>query len=291
MPESSEALLGVDPSRRVVDEWALVLASQGVRSRIAGTGQGWGLWVAGGEVALAERLLADWAHENRPAPAPPRHPVWQGQAPLAAGLLIVSAFLLFHRVTGPASAGSDWFERGAATVRIVSDEPWRAVTALCLHSDAGHALANALAGGLFLSLWLRVLGPGVGALLVLLAGALGNVLNAGLQSVGHVSVGASTAVFGAVGLLVGAAALRREGRPVRRHPAWVVAAAGLALLGMLGTAGERTDLWAHAFGLAAGGVLGAGAAALWKRPPGPVLQVGCGALFVVLIVAAWGAAA
>ena len=148
-----------------------------------------------------------------------------------------------------------------------------------------------MAGGLFLSLWFRVLGPGVGALLVLAAGALGNVLNAGLQSSGHVSVGASTAVFGTVGLLAGAAALRREGRPVRRHPAWVVVAAALALLGMLGTGGERTDIWAHAFGLVAGGLLGAAAAALWARPPGLALQLVCGALFALVIVAAWGAAA
>ncbi|MDJ0848241.1 MAG: rhomboid family intramembrane serine protease [Myxococcota bacterium] len=289
--ESPEALLGVDPSRRVVDEWALVLASQGVRSRVAGTGQGWGLWVAADDLARAGPALADWARENQPAPPPPRHPVWEGQGPTVATLLVVSSFLLFHVVTGPAAADSHWFERGAATARIVSDEPWRAVTALCLHADQGHALANAAAGGLFLSLWLRVLGPGVGLLLVLAAGALGNGLNAGLQSLGHVSVGASTAVFGTVGLLAGSAALRREGRPVRRHPAWVMAAAGLALLGMLGTGGERTDLWAHAFGLLAGGLLGAGAAAVWSRPPAPLLQLVCGALFVVAIVAAWGAAA
>ena len=66
---------------------------------------------------------------------------------------------------------------------------------------------------------------------------------------------------------------------------------GLALLGMLGTGGERTDLWAHAFGLLAGGLLGAGAAARWPRPPGLALQLLCGALFVVLVIAAWGASA
>ncbi len=291
MPEPSESLLGVTPSRRLADEWALVLASQGVRSRVGGTGQGWGVWVAAEDVARAEPALADWEHENRPVPLPARHPVWEGRAPVAAALLIASALLLFHLVSGPAAAGSHWFERGSATARIVSDEPWRAITALCLHADAGHAMANAVAGGLFLTLWLRVLGPGVGALLALAAGALGNVLNAGLQSPGHVSVGASTAVFAAVGLLAGAAALRREGRPVRRHPAWVALAAGLALLGMLGTAGERTDLWAHAFGLLAGVVLGAAAAWRWVRPPGAAFQLVSAVVFVVLLIAAWGAAA
>ena len=64
-----------------------------------------------------------------------------------------------------------------------------------------------------------------------------------------------------------------------------------ALLGMLGTGGERTDIWAHAFGLVAGGLLGAAAAALWARPPGLALQLVCGALFALVIVAAWGAAA
>ena len=73
----------------------------------------------------------------------------------------------------------------------------------------------------------------------------------------------------------------------RRRRPWVVAAASLALLGMLGTGGERTDLWAHAFGLLAGAALGAGAAALYPEPPRSAAQWGGGALLLVGVLGAW----
>jgi membrane associated rhomboid family serine protease len=287
MSSRHEILVATAPSLRVSDEWALVLAAEGLEPRIVRAGAGWGVWVEEAEAARAEAALAAYAHENRRRRTAPRHASWPGDAPLVVALSLSAALLLFHLVTGPATSGSDWFERGAATARIVSGEPWRAVTALTLHADPGHALANALAGALFFTLWLRVMGPGIGALLVLGAGVLGNALNAGLQLPSHVSVGASTSVFGAVGLLAGAAGVRRESGVDRRRRPWVVAAASLALLGMLGTGGERTDLWAHAFGLLAGAALGAGAAALYPEPPRSAAQWGGGALLLVGVLGAW----
>jgi membrane associated rhomboid family serine protease len=290
MPDSRETLVTVAPSLRLSDEWTLVLVAEGIKARVVRTEAGWGVWVAEAEAPRAEAALAAYAHENRRPGTAARHAAWEGDAPLVVALLLAAALLLFYLVTGAAASGAAWFERGAATARIVSGEPWRAVTALTLHADQGHALANALAGALFFTLWLRVLGPGIGAALVLAAGALGNALNAGLQSSSHVSVGASTAVFGAVGLLAGVAAVRREGGVGRRRRPWVVAAASLALLGMLGTGGERTDLWAHAFGLLAGAALGAGAAALLQEPPRTMAQWGGGALFLGGVLWAWGLA-
>lgn len=286
MPDASETLVAVAPSRRASDEWALVLAAEGLEPRIVHAPEGWGVWVGREQASRAEAALAAYARENRRLETPARHASWDGDAPLTVGLSLVAGLLLFYLVTGPAASGSVWFERGAATASIVAGEPWRAVTALTLHADPGHALANALAGALFFTLWLRVFGPGIGAVLLLAAGALGNALNAGLQASSHVSVGASTAVFGAVGLLAGAAALRREGGALGRRRPWLVAAAGLALLGMLGTGGERTDLWAHAFGLLAGAALGAGAAASLAKPPSVAAQWAGGAL---LLVGVWGA--
>jgi membrane associated rhomboid family serine protease len=290
MSDPRETLIAIAPNPRVSDEWALVLAAEGLEPRIVRAEAGWGVWVAEAEAARAEAALAAYVDENRRTGTAARHPSWEGDAPLIVALFLTAALLLFHLVTGPAASGSAWFEQGAATARIVTGEPWRAVTALTLHADPGHALANALAGTLFFTLWLRVFGPGIGAALVLAAGALGNALNAGLQLPSHVSVGASTAVFGAVGLLAGVAALRREGGAGGRRRPWVVAAASLALLGMLGTGGERTDLWAHAFGLLAGAALGAGAAALFREPPRVTAQWGGGALLLVGVLGAWGLA-
>ena len=68
-----------------------------------------------------------------------------------------------------------------------------------------------------------------------------------------VSIGASTAVFGALGALAVLPQLRRR--------AWVPLGAGMALLAFLGTSG-RSDLAGHLCGFAAGVALGAGASRL-----------------------------
>src|SRR5229473_61106 len=77
---------------------------------------------------------------------------------------------------------------------------------------------------------------------------------------GYVSVGASTAVFAALGALALLQAV------ARRRMALLALGAGSALLGLLGT-GQNADLFAHLFGFAAGGALGAAAAWLARRPP------------------------
>src|SRR5258706_365194 len=66
-------------------------------------------------------------------------------------------------------------------------------------------LGNAVAAAVLLTAVCWYLGAGVGLGLTLLAGAGGNALTALVHHADHVSVGASTAVFGAIGIL---AALR-----------------------------------------------------------------------------------
>jgi rhomboid protease GluP len=91
---------------------------------------------------------------------------------------------------------------------------------------------------------------------VLASGALGNWVNAWAHHALHRSVGFSTAVFGAIGLLGGLAYVQRRTRSNSRLPAWTALAGSLALLALLGTGGARTDLFAHLFGALAGVGLG-----------------------------------
>src|SRR5690606_10788519 len=151
-------------------------------------------------------------------------------------------------------------------------------------------LGNAVAGALFLAGTFRAFGAGVGSLLVLAAGAGGNLLNAWLRAGGHVSVGASTAVFGALGLLAGRALRRGRARGLRGRAAFVPIAAALALLAMIGTEGERVDLWAHAWGLVVGVGLGAAALPLVPHLAARPVQWGAGALALALVAGAWLAA-
>ena len=100
----------------------------------------------------------------------------------------------------------------------------------------------------------RLLGSGRAWFLVLCTGALGNLLNALVQSPDHRSIGASTAVFGAVGLLATINMLHF--RSILRHRWPLPLAAALGLLALLGASGHNTDIGAHLFGFISGIGLG-----------------------------------
>jgi membrane associated rhomboid family serine protease len=124
---------------------------------------------------------------------------------------------------------------------------------------------------------------------VLLASTGANALNAWVESPAHRSIGASTAVFAALGML--ATYTWRRGylrdTPWRSRIAPIVASLGL--LAFTGTAGENTDLGAHLFGFITGLAMGLAiarfAAVEWLS--NARVQRACGALTVLLLVAAW----
>ena len=228
---------------------------------------------------LEEEEAAEEEREAEP-PAPEYGPTW-------AGVVMAALPVAVYALSGPRAAGSRWFVAGSGVAeRIAAGERWRTVTALTLHADPSHLLANVVSGALLFTALCRVVGPGVGAWLVLLAGAGGNALNAFMHGAHHDAVGASTAVLGAVGALSGLAAVRARGMQGRRGRAWVPLAAGLALLAMLG-ADRRTDLGAHFFGFVTGIGLGIAAAFAVPRPLGRAAQsvLALGALGAV--VACW----
>jgi membrane associated rhomboid family serine protease len=174
----------------------------------------------------------------------------------AGGSIVAVALMVLYGITGPAGAGSRWFAVGASdAARVIHGEWWRAITALTLHADATHVLGNVAIGAVVVAAAMYALGVGWGAALVLFAGAAGNLANAWVYGAGHVSVGFSTAVFGAVGILGGVAYLRDRRRLRKSRPAWTALGSSLALLAMLG-ASEHTDVLAHLFGGIAGVAVG-----------------------------------
>ncbi|MDW8251066.1 MAG: rhomboid family intramembrane serine protease [Myxococcales bacterium] len=258
---------------------------------------GWGVQVVEEHAARALENLKAYEAENRDwSPAKVRRaPLYRGSLWAA---LIFGSLALFFQTTGPAKLQSAWFTRGTASAfDILHGKPWQAVTALTLHADALHVLGNALVGTLFLSAVHRRLGVGLGTLAVLLSGLLGNLGNAVWYGAGHRSIGASTAVFGAVGVLAAVQALlnREEclagtqermafGKPL---------VGGVALLGLLGTSGTNTDVYAHLFGFLAGLMVGGGAGLVVRRREGPLpdwLQVGLASVAAVLVLGAWALA-
>lgn len=167
----SETPLRSARQRRLAEEWALVLAAEGLASRVRQTPEGFALSVPVDAAEAASEILAAYDRENRSHQAARRRPE---RVPdfSPVGFAVFGLLLAFFHVTGPRNPALVWFERGSAdSGRIVAGELWRAVTALTLHADLTHALANSLSGTLFLGVVCGALGPGLGAALVLLAGA------------------------------------------------------------------------------------------------------------------------
>jgi rhomboid protease GluP len=269
------------------DEWALVLTAADIPSVVTPDAGGWAVLVSGPDVARAQAALAAYDDDRRGEPAPAT--VSPAPYPWVSGVAVGLLLLWFFTVTGPAAAGSRWVERGAAVAgRLVAGEVWRAVTALTLHADIVHASGNAVAVAVLLPPIVERFGAGAALGLLLLAGAAGNVLAAAAHDARHVAVGASTAVFGAVGILV-ALRLLPGTATVRRGKRWTAPVAGVLLLVLLGTARDA-DLTAHALGLVAGLGLGLVAgAAVPGRPRSPVQWL-LGLLAAAVLAGCWAAA-
>jgi membrane associated rhomboid family serine protease len=286
MSEDLPIVLRVTGDRRLAEEWELVLLAQHLSPSLWPSADGVALCVPEAELSRALASLSAYEREN------PRKPVERIEAMESpswlSGAAVASLLLGFYFVTFQWLSALSWFERGSADAqRILEGEIWRTVTALTLHADIGHALSNAFAVGLFFSALSSMVGAGLGGLLMLLAGAGGNLANAFLHGSPHDSVGASTAIFGAVGLLGSLGIIRRRRRTFSRWRAWLPVAAALALLGMLGSGGQRVDIWAHLFGLLTGALLGMIVARVPPAVPGPRSQWACGTAAVGTVIFCW----
>lgn len=282
---------------RKARDWALVLQSMSIEHVRRWTLGGWVLLVRDEDYDRARRSIDRYESENRDWPPRevrerPRH------APSLVAPLLFIGLALFFLVTGPVAHGSIWFQRGRAESDLVlGAEPWRALTALTLHADGSHVLGNVISGSIFASAASRRLGPGGAALAILGAGTLGNVANAvAHHAMGggvHRSIGASTAVFAAIGILASTQlALDHRHAEGRKRALQEIAApivGGLALLGALG-ASPQSDLGAHLFGFLAGVLVGIVPAIVLPRTrpsPRPFLQAGLVALTLALVFGAW----
>jgi membrane associated rhomboid family serine protease len=276
---NGEVAVGRAAARRRAEECLVVLAAAGLEGRIEHEADAWVVLVPDeqqGAAAAALRAYEADLERGDPDTEPPRS--WAGVV-VAAGLTGVYA------LAGERAAWSDAFRAGAAVAeRIVAGEWWRAVTALTLHADAAHLLGNVASAALFVTAVCGALGPGLGSALVLATGVGGNLAAALVRRTASSSVGASTAIFGAVGILCGRAVIRAARRRTAGRRPWVPLAAGLALLAFLGTS-ERADLLAHLTGFVVGLPLGAMTAGTPR--PGPAAQAALGVASALLVAVSW----
>lgn len=182
-----------------------------------------------------------------------------GWISFAVYVVVLIGIFIFQSSQGLIELG-----RADAVGIVDRGEWWRAVTALTLHADAVHVVSNLVAGLGFAFFVARFFGAAGGCLLILLSGVAGNWLNAWVYyPEPHFSIGASTAVFGALGLLTGVGVWVALAEPLQRRalPRWMVPIfGGLTLLGLIGVGDGLVDglvdVAAHISGFMCGVVLG-----------------------------------
>lgn len=256
----SFALIGTYPGTREAHEHGLVILAmrRAYWVRPMENGVGFALFAESAGLEEIQQEIAAYDDEQlRPAPKVSvesdvfHYPSGWGLYALWALALVVSFFWQNgypSRTEQFSSSSIGLFARG---------EWWRPLTALFLHADFPHLVGNLLSGLLFGNLVCRSIGPFRGWLLILASGTIGNLMTSALAwPESFESIGASTAVFGALGILsgLGFSTLMR----VRLQLSWARTSApiigGIVLLGWLGggSEGGNTDVLGHVFGFVAG---------------------------------------
>lgn len=289
---AGELYRDLPPLKRHRTTWPLVLAARSIPCRSIQRDGRWQLLVPQTLLGEGTRQILLYERENRNWPPrlpdlPPPH-----ENPLGT-LVVLAALAAFANLTEANlyRAGLptfDWNQLGHADAFLIRQgEWWRCATALTLHADWLHLLGNLVFGGLLGWRLARDIGSGLAWLLILLSGIAGNLVNALARSGDHHALGASTAVFGAVGILA-VLNLVRYRKPLWKR--WALPLAGAAgLLAMLGSSGENTDLGGHLFGFGCGlliGALASPALLRWGRP-GPWGNRLLGLAGIAVIMTCW----
>ena len=290
MKDHSEVVLRTTRDNKLANDWALVLVSQGLSPSLHYDQGNVVLSVPANEFEMALAGLAAYEKENA-APLQNVQKRSDDFASLVTGVVVAGVLILSHAASVKWKEAAPWFERGSAEAsRILDGELWRTVTALTLHADLVHLFSNAVAAAIFVAALSSLVGAGLAVALLVISGACGNLANAFIQGSSHIAIGASTAIFGAVGVLGTVGLVRRRREPGRRRGAWIPVAAALGLLAMLGTGTERTDVLAHLFGFFCGAVLGIPVALFFPAPPGRLTQWTCAGATAGVLIYCWSLA-
>jgi len=274
-------------NRAACSDRALVLAAVRIPHELIQDQSGCALVVPAEFSSAASAELRQYEEENpviiqRPARSIPNHDAMPG----IFGYTLVVCIVAW--LAGIAAFGEPWLPAGRVDGELIRDgEWWRLFTALTLHSGAKHLAGNLVFGVLFGLFAGRLLGSGVAWFAIVITAAFGNLLNTMLLESAHRSIGASTAVFAALGLVAGyvwrAKLMSQERWPYRFGPI----VGGLALLMYTGTGEANTDVGAHLMGFLSGFGGGMLMTVFATRISSPRTQWVFGTAAIAILALAW----
>jgi membrane associated rhomboid family serine protease len=268
------------------DTYRLVLSSTGIFHHVREEGYGWEIRVNDTDYEKAVIAIEQYLKEN-PELQKAEDPLYYKYQRTFTGIW-VSILLIACHVVIAMSGKSDLFIKtyGSSAFHILHGEFYRSVTSLMLHADPLHLMGNIAGIAIFGTAVCSIMGWGVGWLMILATGIVGNLTNALLYKSGHMSVGASTAIFGAIAMLSAHQFFKKFKQPGQKIKAVLPLSCGLALLGILGS-GAHSDVMAHLFGFLAGIVLGSLYSVFVKGPKAKGYQAGSLLITLGLLAMAW----
>lgn len=268
------------------DTYRLVLSSSGISHRSKKGKHGWDILVNDTEHEKAINTIEQYLKENQDF-HPTDEPLCHEYLKTFTGLW-VSAILLASHVAITTGNDGEIIARtyGSSAFHILRGELYRSVTSLMIHANTMHLAGNMLGIAIFGTAVCTITGWGIGWFMILATGVLGNLMNAVLYKTSHLSIGASTAVFGAVGILAAHQFFKKFRLTGRRMKAWLPLGAGMALLSILGL-GEHSDVTAHLFGFMAGLILGTFYGIFVKLPAAKAYQICFLLIALSVLVMSW----
>ncbi len=266
--------------------YRIVLSSSDISYHVKKEGKRWSIWVDETTYERALNTIEQYIEENQDfllSDEAPGHEYQKTFTGIWASIILLACYIAVK--TGN-DVQFNIRAYGSSAFHILQGELYRTATSLMLHANALHLLSNILGIALFGTAVCTITGWGVGWLMILATGIAGNLVNAGLYTTGHLSIGASTAVFGAIGILAAHQFFKKFRLPGQRIKAWLPLGGGLALLGFIGS-GKHVDLTAHLFGFLAGIIMGSLYAILVRRPIARSYQVCCLLITISILVLSW----
>lgn len=275
-------------SRLACNDRALVLISLNIPNEILTNNMGYTLIVPRDVSEKAKYEIWQYDTENQPIKRqkPRLVPEFQNALPGIVAYVVVICVVAW--LAGESALNRNWVSVGRVDGELIRQgEWWRTLTALTLHSGFRHLAGNIGFGALFGLLAGRLFGSGLTWLCVLMASGLANAINTLLLISSHRSIGASTAVFAALGLVAGfvwrAKLMAQDRWSYRLGPI----VGGIALLAYTGTGGPDTDIGAHLAGFVCGFGFGMLLTLLRNIPSTRSFQLICGATAIAILATSW----